>query len=254
MFIDSHAHLELEDYDKDRDEVVQRAKDAGVEIIVTIGVDLADCRKAVALTDQYDGVYAAIGVHPHDVKSIDNETYTAIKRLAQNDKVVAYGEIGLDFYRNLSPREIQFRRFGEQLDIAIELDLPIIIHERNAHEETYDILRKWPGKRRGVIHCFSGDAALAKKFLDLGFYISIPGPVTFEKASKIQNVVRQVPLTSLLIETDAPFLTPQPHRGKRNEPAFVVNTAKKIAELKGVSVEEVGQVTSQNTKTLFRIP
>jgi len=253
MFIDSHAHLELEDYDADRDEVVRRAQDAGVEIIMTIGIDLADCRKAVALTGRYANVYAAIGIHPHDVKSIDDKTYGAMKELAKDAKVVAYGEIGLDFYRNLSPREAQIRRFGEQLDMAVELDLPIIIHDRNAHDETYDMLRNWPGKRRGVIHCFSGDAAFAKKFLDLGFYISIPGPVTFHKASKIQNVVRQTPLERLLIETDAPFLTPEPHRGKRNEPAFVVHTAQKIAELKGLSIEEVGQTTSLNTKTLFRI-
>jgi TatD DNase family protein len=252
-FIDSHAHLELEDYDGDRDEVVQRAKDAGVELIVTIGIDLADGRKAVALTERYEAVYAAIGVHPHDVKSIDDETYKALKELAKNDKVCAYGEIGLDFYRNLSPREAQIRRFGEQLDVAVELDLPVIIHSRNAHEETYNILKAWTGKRRGVIHCFSGDAAMAERYLNLGFYISIPGPVTFEKASKIQNVVRQVPLTRLLIETDAPFLTPHPHRGKRNEPAFVVHTAKKVAELKGLAVEEVGRVTAQNTRALFGI-
>lgn len=253
MLIDSHAHLELEDYDRDRDEVVQRAIDAGVERIVTIGIDLADARKAVALTARYNEVYASIGVHPHDVKSINDETYGALKELAKNDKVVAYGEIGLDFYRNLSPRESQIQRFGEQLDIAIDLDLPVIIHNRQAHTETYSILQQWQGKRRGVIHCFSGDAAMAKKFIDLGFYISIPGPVTFEKASKIQNVVRQAPLTSLLIETDAPFLTPHPYRGMRNEPAFVVHTAKKVAELKGISIEEVGEVTSHNAKTLFRM-
>ncbi|MBN1663391.1 MAG: TatD family hydrolase [Deltaproteobacteria bacterium] len=254
MFIDSHAHLELEEYDHDRDEVVQRAKDAGVEVIITIGIDLADGRKAVALTERYDGVYAAIGVHPHDAGGIDDKTYAALKDLAKNKKVVAYGEIGLDFYRNLSAKDIQIRRFGEQLDVAIDLDLPIIIHDRDAHEEIYNMLKPWAGKRRGVIHCFSGDAAMAKRFLDLGFYISIPGPVTFQKASKIQNVVRQVPLASLLIETDAPFLTPDPHRGKRNEPAFVVHTAKKIAEIKGISVEEVGLVTARNTKALFAIP
>ncbi|MBN1382781.1 MAG: TatD family hydrolase [Deltaproteobacteria bacterium] len=253
MFIDSHAHLELEDYDRDRDEVVQRARDAGVELIVTIGIDLADSRKAVALTKRYNEVYASIGVHPHDVKSVDDETYNALKELAKHNKVVAYGEIGLDFYRNLSPRQTQIRRFSEQLDLAMDLDLPVIIHSRNAHTETYDILKQWQGKHRGVIHCFSGNADQAEQFLDLGFYISIPGPVTYKKAPKIQNVVRQVPLDSLMIETDAPFLTPEPYRGKRNEPAFVVYTAKKVAELKGVSIDEAGRITSDNTKRLFGI-
>jgi TatD DNase family protein len=253
MFIDSHAHIELKEYDRDRDDVLARAKAAGVGIIVTIGVDLADCRRAVSLAARYDAVYAAIGVHPHDVKSIDDQTYSSLRELAKKDKVVAYGEIGLDFYRNLSPKEAQIRRFGEQLDLAIELDLPIIIHDRDAHAETFNILCAWQGKRKGVIHCFSGDYGMARKFLDLGFYISIPGTVTFEKSAKIQDVVRRMPLTSLLIETDAPFLTPHPHRGKRNEPAFVVHTAKKVAELKGLSIEEVGNVTSQNTRTLFGI-
>lgn len=254
MFIDSHAHLELEDYDNDRDEVVQRAKDAGVGVIVTVGIDVADCRKAVALTERYASVYASIGIHPHDVKSIDEETYEALKKIAVGGKVVAYGEIGLDFYRNLSPRDVQIRRFNEQLEVATALDLPIIIHSRHSHDETFNILKEWKGRRRGVIHCFSGDANLAARYVDLGFYISIPGPVTFEKAAKIQNVVRQMPLDRLLIETDAPFLAPHPCRGKRNEPAFVVHTARKIAELKDVDIEEVGRITSDNTRSLFRIP
>jgi TatD DNase family protein len=167
---------------------------------------------------------------------------------------VAYGETGLDFFRNLSPRDVQIRRFGEQLDLAEELDLPVVIHDREAHTETMDMLRAWKGKRRGVVHCFSGDRAMARKCLDLGFYISVPGPVTFPKSDRLREIVKDIPLDRLLLETDCPYLTPEPYRGKRNEPAYVVHTARKIAAVRGISLDELARATSRNAKELFRLP
>lgn len=254
MLIDSHAHLEMREFDADRDDAVRRAKEAGVDAVVTVGTNLEDCRKALAIAARHETVYAALGVHPHDVKGIDERTYDDIRQLVKQPKVVAYGEIGLDFFRNRSPREIQIRCFGEQLELADEFDLPVIIHDRDAHAETLRMLGGWKGQKRGIVHCFSGDVPMAKKCIDLGFYISIPGPITYPRAEKIMDVVRQVPLERLLVETDAPYLTPQPHRGKRNEPAYVVYTARKIAEVKGLPFAAVAAATSQNARAVFGIP
>jgi TatD DNase family protein len=247
MLIDSHAHLEMREFDNDRDEVVRRAKETGVDAIVTVGTNLRECRKAVALAAQYDAVYAALGIHPHDVKSIDEKTYSAVRELVRQPKVVAYGEIGLDFFRNRSPRDVQIRFFGEQLEMADEFGLPVIIHDREAHAEILKMLASWKGKR-------GGDAAMAKKCLDMGFYISIAGPVTYPKSDRLLEVVRQVPLNRLLVETDAPYLTPQPYRGKRNEPVYVVHTAKRVAEVKGLTLADVGAATSKNARAIFGIP
>ncbi len=252
MLIDSHAHLEMNDFDRDRDEVIGRAIQAGVDLIITVGTTVSDCEKAVLIAGQHDTVYAAIGIHPHEVKDIDETTYDDLKRLAKAEKIVAYGEIGLDFFRNLSPRDVQIRRFGEQLELAGDMGLPIIIHDREAHKETLEMLQGWKGKR-GVIHCFSGDYRMAAKCLDMGFYISIPGAVTFGKSEKLQEVARRLPVTSMLLETDAPYLTPHPNRGKRNEPSYVVHTARKVAEIKRLSFENIASVTSQNTRSLFGI-
>jgi TatD DNase family protein len=253
MLIDSHAHLEMKEFDRDRDEVVERARQAGIEAIVTVGTNLDDCVKAVSLAERYREVYAAVGIHPHDVKEINDKTYGLLKELAGHEKVVAYGEIGLDFYRDRSPRDTQIRCFGEQLDVAAELGLPVIIHDREAHEQTVRMLKARKDIKGGIIHCFSGDAAMARECLDMGFFISIPGPVTYPKAIKITDVVKYVPLERLLVETDCPYLTPNPHRGGRNEPAFVVHTAKRVAEIKKMPYEEVEKITSRNTKTVFNI-
>ncbi|MDI6777449.1 MAG: TatD family hydrolase [Syntrophales bacterium] len=253
MFIDSHIHLTMDAFDRDRDEIIRRAKEAGVDLMVTVGTTLDDSREAISLAGQYEAVYATIGIHPHDVKDIVNLTYDSLRELAKMDKVVAYGEIGLDFVRNLSPKEVQIKRFGEQLELAGELRLPIIIHDRNAHREMLEMLKGWR-ERGGVFHCFSGDYDMAKRCLDMGFYISIPGTVTFENAVRLQEVTGLIPLTGLLLETDAPYLSPHPHRGERNEPAYIVHTAGRIAEIKGLSLEEVGKVTSQNARALFNLP
>jgi TatD DNase family protein len=253
MLADSHAHLEMNDFDRDRDEVIRRAENAGVDLIITVGTTLDDCRKAVSIANKYKNVYAAIGIHPHEVKDIDETTYETLKKLAKMDKVVAFGEIGLDFFRNLSPRDVQIRRFGEQLELASEIGLPIIIHDRDAHQETLEMLGGWKGKHRGVVHCFSGNYKMAEKCLEMGFFISIPGAITFGKSEKLQDVIRHIPVTDILVETDAPYLTPHPHRGKRNEPAYVIHTAKKVAEIKGLSLEELASVTYQNTRNVFGI-
>lgn len=228
MIIDSHAHLEMSEFDSDREEVIKRATEAGVGFIITVGINLEFSLKAVSLAQKHKNIYASIGVHPHDVARADNNTYDALKELAhqQKKRVVAYGEIGLDFFRNISAREIQLKAFGRQLELAQELNLPVIIHDRKAHKQCIEMIKS-SGVRQGVFHCFSGDYEMAKKCMDLGFYISVPGVVTFDKAKTIQNVAEHVPLSSLLLETDAPYLAPIPYRGKRNEPSFVIHTAKK---------------------------
>jgi TatD DNase family protein len=219
-----------------------------------VGTNLKLSLKAVALADQYENIYATVGVHPHDAAKTEKNTLEALKELAgaHRQKVVAYGEIGLDFFRDISPREKQLEIFGRQLELAGELNLPVIIHDREAHKQTLETV-KASGIRRGVFHCFSGDYEMAKECLDLGFYISIPGVVTFDKAKTVQDVAQRLPLSSMLLETDAPYLTPVPHRGKRNEPSFIIHTAKKVAEIKKIPWEEVAQVTARNTMNLFGI-
>ncbi len=252
MLIDSHAHLEMKEFDNDREEVIERAKKAGVDSIITVGTNLSLSRKAVKLAGQYENIYAAIGIHPHDVGKINNQTYDDLKELAGRKRVVAYGEIGLDYFRNLAPQELQIEKFGEQLSLAKELKLPVIIHARQANDQSLKMI-KASGIHRGVFHCFSGDYEMARQCLDWGFYLSVPGVVTFNKSKTMQDVVKRVPLSSLLLETDCPYLTPDPYRGKRNEPAYIVHTAKKVAEIKGITWEEAAAVTAQNTLNLFNV-
>lgn len=252
MLIDSHAHLEMREFDSDRSDVIERARLAGVDCIVTVGTNLGLSRKALSIARQYDNIYATVGVHPHDVAKANDESFDELKALAQDPKIVAYGEIGLDYFRNISPREIQIKMFAKQLELASELKLPVIIHDRDAHEQTLRMV-KASGVRRGVFHCFSGDWAMAKQCIDLGFYISVPGVVTFDKSKILHDVVRQAPLDSILLETDCPYLTPVPHRGKRNEPSFIMHTAKKAAEIKGMRWEDMAQAAAVNTRKLFHI-
>jgi TatD DNase family protein len=215
MLVDSHAHLEMKDFDRDRDRVIARAQEAGVTQIVTVATTLPDFHKALKIAREHDGVHVALGIHPHEVKDIQPGDYEEMRRLArQEKKVVAFGEIGLDFYRNHSPREVQLSRFRELLRLGKELNLPIIIHDREAHEETLRILEEEKdGIWRGVFHCFSGDTAMARKVIQMGFSISIPGTVTFSKSRIQQEVVQKIPLEKVLLETDCPYLAPEPHRG-----------------------------------------
>ena len=255
ILIDTHAHLEMPEYHGDRNDVITRARDNGIGYIVTVGIDIASCRQALALAEEFDTIYAVVGVHPHNVKHIDGKTYGLLKEFMGHEKVRAVGEIGLDFYRNLSPREVQLKRFRELISLAREVKLPVVVHDRDAHRETLSILREEKASEvGGVVHCFSGDYAMASRCFDMGFYISIPGTVTFPKAHTLQEVVKRSPLERILIETDAPFLAPVPFRGKRNEPAYVRFVAGTIAHLKGVDAGEVARVTSLNATSLFRFP
>ncbi len=254
MLIDSHAHLEMPEFKKDLTEVLQRAKVSGVEYIFTVGTGKNDWERTLEIAQANSMVYAILGIHPHHAKEIDEQTYPILKKLCQNGKVKALGEIGLDFFRNLSPRETQLRGFREQIDLAKELNLPIVIHDREAHQETLEILKSEGAKEcGGIIHCFSGDYEMAKDCIDMGFYISIPGSITFKNAEKLREVVNKLPLNSLLVETDAPFLTPEPFRGKRNEPSYITYTARKIAEIKKVSFEKVAEMTFENTLKVYRL-
>jgi TatD DNase family protein len=254
MLIDTHAHLEMREFNDDREDVIKRAREAGVEYIVTIGTTIESSRDAVLLADKYDFIYAAVGIHPHEVKDILHPSYDIIRHFAQHKKVVAYGEIGLDYHYEHSPRSDQKRKFRDMLREARLLDLPVIVHDRDAHEDALQILsEEWSPDLGGVMHCFSGDVAMAKRLIEMGFSISVAGPVTFPKAEALREVVKQIPIEHLLIETDSPYLAPQPMRGKRNEPAFVRHTAEMVAQVKGLTFDDVARITSFNAMQLFGI-
>ena len=254
QLIDSHCHLNLSAFNDDVEAVVQRAQAAGVEKMMVIGTNMADSIKAIELAHQYPSLYATIGIHPHDSKNADGAGYERFKALAGDPKVVAYGEIGLDFFRDHSPKPVQRREFARQLNLAGELGLPVIIHDRDAHREVYDLIRSEEGYRHGgVIHCFSADYEWAKRFVDLGFVISLPGTITFPKSHIQREVAEKLSLDDLLIETDAPFLAPIPYRGKRNEPAYVRYVAEAIAHVRKLDPEEVAQATSANSERVFNL-
>jgi TatD DNase family protein len=253
-FIDSHAHLDLSEFKEDMPDVIRRAEENGIENIITIGIGIKESKEALKIAEAYPFIYASIGIHPHNAKSLDLKALDFLEENAKNKKVVALGEMGLDFFRNHSPREDQIRAFRAQLDLAKSLKLPVIIHDRDAHDETLSILKEERvGLTGGVIHCFSGDVKMAFSCIDMGFYISIPGTVTFKNAKKQIEVVRKIPIEKILIETDCPFLAPVPYRGKRNEPLYVKYVAEDIAKIKNMPVEEVARITVLNTKELFSL-
>jgi len=255
MLIDTHAHLDMKDFDKDRQATLDRALEGGITHIITIGIDLSSSLKALELAKTYDFVYASVGYHPHNATQIDQQVMGELEKLVSEPKVVAWGEIGLDFYRRYSPPDTQVEAFKRQLGIAMDLDLPVIIHDREAHRELFEILKEMrKAKTKGVIHCFSGNYDMAMALIEMGYYISIPGTVTYKKALQVQEVATGIPLDRLLVETDAPFLAPVPYRGKRNEPLFVTYTAQKIAELRNLSSQEVALKTSENAKRVFDLP
>lgn len=254
QLIDSHCHLNLSDFNDDVADVVERARLAGVEKMVVVGTNLADSIKALELAHQYDSLFAAIGIHPHNTQSVSESDYKRLQVIATDSKIAAYGEIGLDFYRNHSPKPAQRREFARQLNLAGELKLPVIIHDRDAHQEVYDIIRAEEGYLNGgVIHCFSADLTWAHRFIDLGFVISIPGTVTFPRSQVQKEVAQQLSLDDILIETDAPFLTPVPYRGKRNEPAYVEYVVREIAGLRNLDPDEVALATSRNCERVFNL-
>jgi TatD DNase family protein len=254
---DSHCHLDQRQFDADREAVLARAAASGVTLMVNPGVDLPSSAAAAALAEQHAGVYAAVGVHPHDAKTLDVAGLRNLKRLSHSHKVVAIGEIGLDYYRDLSPRDVQRRAFRQQLELAAELDVPVVVHDRDAHDDTLAILSAWRAaldtrhSTVGVLHSFSGDVAIAEQALALGFFIGVSGPVTFKNAQRLREVVKAVPLERLLVETDAPYLTPHPYRGQRNEPAFVRCVVQAIADIRQLTLEQVSTLARANTAALF---
>ncbi len=255
MLVDTHAHLEMERFDSDRGAVIDRARRAGVSTIITIASTLESNDQAEAVAEAYPGVYHTVGVHPHDAKSLTAEGLKDLCRRALGEKVVAWGEIGLDYYRDLSPRGVQREAFREQLRCAKRLGLPVVIHNRDAHSETLNILAEERAGEAvgGVFHCFSGDKAFAHRCLELGFHLSIAGPVTYPKNGRYRKLVGELPTDRLLVETDSPFLAPQAHRGRRNEPAYARLVAEAVAEATGLSLEDVSRITSKNVRRLFGV-
>lgn len=256
MFIDSHAHIDGREFDGDRDEVIQRAHAAGVSLILNVGTGDPHSgvfERAVELGRQHDSVYTAIGTHPHDARLYDDAAEQKTKNLINNDHVIAWGEIGLDFHYDNSPRDVQIEVFKRQLRAARECNLPVVIHTREAEAETIETLKsEYEGaQRRGVFHCFSGSMELAQHAIEIGFMISFSGIVTFKKAEDLREVAKQVPLERLLIETDCPYLTPIPYRGKRNEPAYVAEVARCLAGIHNVELEQMARITSENFNRFF---
>jgi len=263
MFVDSHAHLDGKQFDSDREQVIARARDAGVRTMVAIGNGDGPptLDAGIQLADQHPFMYATIGIHPHEARLADEPAYQTMEQLARHPKVIAWGEIGLDYYYDHSPRDTQKQVFARQMELAAAAKLPIVIHCRpsdgseNAWEDCLGMIQgQWaPNGLGGILHCFTGNWTQAKHALDMGFMISFAGNLTFPKAQQIRDASLEVPLDRMLVETDCPYLAPIPHRGKRNEPAFVKETARKLAELRGLSMDEVGEQTSRNFYNFFKL-
>ncbi len=258
--IDSHAHLDSRKFDTDRDIVIKQARSAGLIAIVNIGASLASSRASVALAEEYDFIYATVGVHPHNAKSVTPAVLDELRALARHRKVVAVGEIGLDYYRDLSPRPVQRQAFAAQLALATELKLPVVVHSRDAHDDVVAGLREWIDSSgggiedaRGVMHSYAAGPSRLDEVLDLGFFVSIAGPVSFPKAHALRAAAAATPLERLLVETDCPYLTPKPHRGRRNQPAYVQHVVEAVARARGVATKTIARATTDNTCRLFGI-
>jgi len=251
---DTHAHLHFPEFAGDLAAVLARARAAGVRRMVTIGTDVATSRAAAALAAREPDVWAAVGIHPHEAADADETALAEIERLASAPRVVAIGETGLDFFRDRSPREAQARAFSAQVALARRLDKPVLVHCRDAHAETLALLAAdGPLERGGIMHCFSGDVALARRCIELGLLVSLAGPVTYPKPGALPDVARAIPADRLVVETDCPFLPPQPYRGKRNEPAYLAITAARVAELRGEPLADLAGRMSENARALFRL-
>jgi len=252
--IDTHCHLDMLNSKADMNQTVSNAATRGVSPIITIGIDLESSKKAVEIAGQHAGVYATVGVHPHNVNNLTDDSYEELELLCKNSKVVGYGEIGLDFVKEYAPKHVQLDHYARQVKLAKKIGLPLVIHDREAHAEILDILRKESSfDGAGIMHCFSGDWHLATQALDLGFFISVPGVVTFKKADALQEVVRKAPLDKLVLETDAPFLAPEPYRGRTNIPEYILFTAQKVADLRGITIEELARATTKNARYIFNL-
>lgn len=252
MLVDSHAHIDDDRFDSDRDEILARAAAAGVERIINIGADMESSARSLTLAEKYPAIFATVGMHPHDAKQMQEADYSKLIDWLRHPKVVAIGEIGLDYHYDLSPRSVQKEVFLRQLDIARQTGKPFVIHERESHGDMLDIIKTVARGLEGVFHCFSGSVETAREYLKMGFYISIAGPVTFPKSVKTKEVAKFVPLDRLLLETDAPYLTPHPFRGRRNEPAYVRLVAEEVAALRNIPVTDLIQATGENARRLFQ--
>lgn len=253
MYFDTHAHYDDEAFDKDRDALIQSLPDAGIALVLNPGADMASSRTAVALSQKYSHMYAAVGVHPHEAKQMIPADFTELEALSKHDKVMAIGEIGLDYFYDHSPRDIQKQRFRDQMALAQALKLPVIIHDRDAHEDCLQIVKEFRGVC-GVYHCYSGSWEMAKILLNLGYYLSFNGVITFKNARRSLEVIQKMPLDRLMLETDAPYLSPVPYRGKRNDSTRLPLVAETIAALLGQSAEEIGAITMANGRRFFNIP
>ncbi len=251
MIFDTHAHYDDAQFDNDRDTLLKSMKENGVGTIVNVGASLEGCRKALALAEKYSFVYAAVGIHPDETGSLNEETFALLKNWCREEKVVAVGEIGLDYYWDKQPREVQKKWFVRQLALAKEEGLPVNIHSREAAEDTFQIMKEHAKGLNGIIHCFSGSRELAEEYVRLGFYIGIGGVVTFKNGKKLKQVAKTVPLTSIVLETDCPYLAPEPYRGKRNQSAYIRYVAEEIARIKEISTEEVIKQTEQNARKVY---
>jgi TatD DNase family protein len=253
--VDTHAHLDMKDFDADREAVIARAIEAGVNTILTVGTDVKSSEKAIALAEKHPQIYAAVGIHPHESTNVQKADIARIAELAKRPRVVALGEMGLDFYRNYAPRDKQFQALKWQLELAGKLSLPVIIHARQAVKEMIEILSDWiknsHAEPPGVIHCFSENAPTARKYLEMGFYLAFGGYISYPK-SHAPEVIKTIPQDRLLVETDCPYLSPQKYRGRRNEPAYTVITVEAMAEILGMSAEAVARQTTENAKQLFK--
>ncbi|MEM6284762.1 MAG: TatD family hydrolase [Chloroflexota bacterium] len=260
MLIDTHCHLNFNSYDDDRDAVMQRAADAGVGRVINPGINIETSKAAIELAGQYEGIYAAVGIHPNDTANFDNAILDEIRALATAEKVVSIGEIGLDYYWDKSPKDKQAAAFRAQLDLAAELELPVIIHNREASQDVIPILEEWAKtlpdslkERPGVLHSFSAPQEAAERAIAAGFYLGFTGPITFKKANDLRHVAAQVPIDRIVVETDGPFLTPHPHRGKRNEPGYIPLMVDRLAALHQMSVEDMSRITTENAVRLFNL-
>lgn len=253
MIFESHAHYDDEQFENDRDELLNAMQENGIGTIINVGASFSSCYEVVELAQKYPFVYAAVGVHPDEVGNLNEENFEILKSQCQKDKVVAVGEIGLDYYWNHESHDIQKKWFIEQLNLARELDLPVIIHSRDAAADTLEVMREHAQGLRGVIHCFSYSKEMAREYVKMGFFIGVGGVVTFKNSKKLKEIVTEIPLERMLLETDSPYLAPMPNRGKRNSSLNIPYIAEEIANLKNVSYEEVIEQTERNGKELFRI-
>ena len=250
--IDTHAHLDFEKFQENLDEVLENSKAVGVEKIIIPGVTLEDTPKIINLIEKYENLFGAVAVHPSEAKGWQAEYYEILKEYAQHDKVIAIGETGLDYYWDKTFKETQQHVFRRHLELAEELNIPVIVHDREAHDDVLEILKEFP-EVKGVMHCFSGNVEFALECVKIGYYIALGGPVTFKNAKDPKEVAKQIPIEKLVLETDSPFLAPHPYRGKENNPSKIILVAQTIAEIKGISVEELGEITSRNAEKLFGI-